>query len=172
MVNLYNKIKSAISSKKPIQFEPSSAGDELARYGFRQLMMNEQLENRVAMIICLKDLIQKVYSATTDKEKLNAIDEALPIILMISQAWGRSKQVWMTFSAQFRELRSMPAFADTLAEEFIDMLNHGWAPQDIVTPTPIIMQVIAPGRAPIDMGVFERATQKQVETTSPEYVEE
>lgn len=173
MSSLFNKIRNAVSSKKPIQFEPTSAKDEIARYGFRQLMMNEQLENRVAMVNNLPNLLETVFNAQkTNEEKLKAIDQALPIILMISEAWGRGKQVWMTFSAQFRELRNMPAFADTLAEELMDMINHGWLPQDVVTPIPIIMQVIAPGRTPYDASQFELATRKREETTPTEYAEE
>jgi hypothetical protein len=168
----YNRIKNAISTKKPIQFEPTAAKDDLARYGFRQLMMNEQLEQRVALITELQSLIADVFSSKTSQiDKLKVIDEALPKIIIIGQAWGRGKQVWMDFSAQFRELRSMPAFTDTLVEEFMDMINHGWLPQDIVTPIPIIMQVLAAGRAPYDMGEFDVKTRK-TETTKNEYAEE
>jgi hypothetical protein len=172
-MGLYTKVKNAISTKKPIQFEPTAAKDDLARYGFRQLMMNEQLENRVALITELQSLIAPVFSSkTSEDEKLKAIDGALPKIFIIGQPWGRGKQVWMSFSAQFRELRSMPAFADTLVEEFMDMINHGWLQQDIVTPIPIIMQVISPGRTPFDANQFEIATRKSEEKTETEYVEE
>lgn len=173
MSGFYNRIKNAISTKKPIQFEPTAAKDDLARYGFRQLMMNEQLEQRVALITELQSLIADVFSSKTSQiDKLKVIDEALPKIIIIGQAWGRGKQVWMDFSAQFRELRSMPAFTDTLVEEFMDMINHGWLPQDIVTPIPIIMQVLAANqRAPYDMNEFDVKTRK-TETTKNEYVEE
>lgn len=172
MSGLYNRIKNAVSTKKPIQFDPTAAKDDLAQYGFRHLMMNEQLENRVALITELQTLIGPVFSSKTSKEeKLKAIDEALPKILIIGQPWGRGKQVWMDFSAQFCELRSMPAFTDSLVEEFMDMINHGWVSQDIAIPIPIIMQVLAAGRAPYDIGDFERKTRK-TETTKNEYAEE
>lgn len=162
MPSLLRRVKKALSkSEEEIQFNPTSPIDRLAQQGIRPLIMTEQLESRIALMTGLKKLLKDVYNGKTLQDQLDAIDRALPLVLIVSQPWGRGHQVWSTFSAQFRELRTMPAFMDTLIEEFIDMLNHGWLPQDVLTPVPIVMFTPFAQRQPFDLTEFEVSTRAQ-----------
>jgi hypothetical protein len=60
---------------------------------------------------------------------------------------------------------------DTLVEEFIAMINHGWLPPDVTVNTPIVIFTPVSPRAPYDMNEFEAKTRK-TETTQNEYVDE
>lgn len=167
-MGLFKKITSAFTSKKEIEFKPSSMMDRLASQGIRPVIMMEQTENRMALVTNLKSVIHDVYNATTLQQQLDAIDRALPLIMVVSQPFGRGAQVWTTFSSQFRELRLMPAFMDTLVEEFVDMINHGWLPEDVTVGVPIVMITPQAPRRPLDLHEFEEATRPpKVEESTP-----
>jgi len=163
MSALAKKLKKAFTGKQEIEFKPTSPMDRLAAQGIKPLIMTESLENRVALMTNLKSILDDVYNGKTLDIQLQAIDRALPLVLTISQAWGRGLEVWQTFSAQFRELRTMPAFMDTLVEEFLDMINHGWIPMDIPVQTPIVIFTPTAQRPPFDMREFEESTRRKAE---------
>lgn len=168
MVDFFKKVQEAFKSKKDVEFKPASMLDRLAMQGIRPVIMTEQIENRIALMTNLKSVLKDVYMATRLQQQLDAIDRALPLVLVVSQAWGRGAEVWTKFSAQFRCLRKMPAFMDTLVEEFMDMLNHGWLPQDVTTPVPIVMITPTPARQPLDLHEFEMSTrEKTAEQSTP-----
>lgn len=162
---LFQRVRDAFTKPSDkVEFVPTSAMDRLAQQGIRPLIMTEQLENRIALMTHIRKLIKNVYTGTSLKQQLDAIDEALPLILIVSQPWGRGHDVWTTFSAQFRELRTMPAFMDTMIEEFLDMLNHGWLPQDVITPTPIVMFTPVAQGPQYDLTQFEVSTRPKEES--------
>lgn len=172
MVEFFKKVRKALSGEKEVEFKPVSMLDRLAVQGIKPVIMTEQIENRIALISNLRSVLRDVYHATTLKQQLDAIDRALPLVMIVSQAWGRGAQVWTKFSAQFRCLRKMPAFMDTLVEEFMDMLNHGWLPQDVTVAPPIVMITPQAPRQPLDLHEFDEATRPPVEVSTPKVKEE
>lgn len=161
---IFAKVRDAFAGDKPVEYEPTSALERLAEQGIRPLIMTEQLENRLAMMVqTVRNTVTIIFDPTKSVEdKMKALDKGLEMCVVVSMAWGRGLQVWHTFSAQFRELRPMPAFWDSLVEEFIDMVNKGWIPQDILTPRPIVMIMpMVKDRGGLDLGDFDQATRQQ-----------
>lgn len=160
---IFSRVREAFTGDKPVEYEPTSALERLAEQGIRPLIMTEQLENRLALMVqTVRDTVTTVFDPNTKVEdKMKALDKGVEMCLVISQAWGRGLQVWHVFSAQFRELRTMPAFWDSLVEEFIDMINKGWLPQDVLTPRPVVMITPVVKGGGLDLGDFEEATRPQ-----------
>lgn len=172
MPELFKKVTQAFAKpSKEVEFKPVSALDRLAKQGIRPVIMTDQLENRIALITNLRKILDDIYNGTSLEQQLKAIDRALPLCIIVSQPWGRGHEVWTKFSAQFRELRTMPAFMDSLIEEFLDMINHGWIPEDVLTPVPIVMITPQAPRQPLDLHEFEVATKPPVEKSTPRETE-
>lgn len=162
---IFKKIRQAFTGEKTFEYEPTSALDRLAEEGIRPLIMTEQLENRLAIMVqSVRDTVNAIFDPEKSVEdKMKALDKGLEMCVLISQAWGRGLQVWHVFSAQYRELRTMPAFWDSLVEEFIDMINKGWIPQDVLTPRPIVMITPVLKSQQADLGEFEVSTRPERE---------
>ena len=160
---IFSKVRQAFDGDKPVEYEPTSALERLAEEGIRPLIMTEQLENRLAMMVqTVRNTVTAVFNPKTSlKDKMKALDKGLEMVVVVAQAWGRGLHVWHVFSAQFRELRPMPAFWDSLVEEFIDMVNKGWIPQDVLTPRPVVMITPIVKSGGLDLGEFEESTRPQ-----------
>jgi len=161
---IFSRVREAFEGDKPVEYQPTSALERFAEQGIRPLIMTEQLENRLALMVQgVRNLVSAMFNPSIKLEdKMKALDKGLEMCIVIAMAWGRGLQVWHVFSAQFRELRTMPAFWDSLVEEFIDMINKGWLPEDVLTPRPVVMITPVVKGGGLDLGEFEESTRPQV----------
>lgn len=129
------------------KFTARSALDRLEEEGFKPLIKGDVLDKRLRELKeTFTEVIGKLATATTFKEKAEAVDKAHYLVFYVSSAWLRSMEnEWLAdkmndFIEQYSEVRNIPEFLDMLLDEAKAIINLAFANIDVEPLRPILLQ--------------------------------